>query len=355
MSEELGVAFDLFSGKNQDSDSLFQDQQSEDDGSGKNPDRGGDQKHPSSASAFVALIVVVSTMVAALWMTWVVGHVGDDTHTITGSELLLYRWFHLAIAFTILAIGIAEIAGSRRPGAGRAATLCVAASVIYFVTILFVESIGGLLPTAALPSTLRRLSFDFVAGPGLWLAAVSLAAGALFIGGRERWLYRVLERRFQGFSRWQVAGFVVIVGSTVTLAIVRYLPTAVAETTIETTYLRGPATPYFGQATLIAVWVLVGVVASFVARPTVTAVLISALAAVVLIVLSALVVTSVDLLAKVPLEQHLPDEVSSFAPSIEPGIGGWLVMTAGVTVGIGSALMLSGPGMAGRRRRKTRR
>ena len=95
--------------------------------------------------------------------------------------------------------------------------------------------------------------------------------------------------------------------------------------------------------------------ASFVARPTVTAVLISALAAVVLIVLSALVVTSVDLLAKVPLEQHLPDEVSSFAPSIEPGIGGWLVMTAGVTVGIGSALMLSGPGMAGRRRRKTRR
>src|SRR5690606_32301172 len=106
LSEEDGVALDLFSTNELDSDSSLGLEWSEDDLDGELSDREGDHERSSAAAPLVALIAVVSAMVAALWLSWVVGHVSDDTYAITGSELLLYRWLHLAIAFTILVTGV---------------------------------------------------------------------------------------------------------------------------------------------------------------------------------------------------------------------------------------------------------
>lgn len=287
----------------------------------------------------VAAVVTSVALVGVLWLRWVDAHVGDRVLAVRGLDLVVFRWLQVLAAASIL--GVALVDGRRSPERSSHLAGFLAASwcVVILVTVTVVESTASLIPDGDLPDSIRRFTVDLVAAPGLWITAGVLCLGGLAMAGLLDDSVALVGGRLRALPRSGVVGFWLLVGGVLALVGARYQPTASAAIADSGVRLAGPATPYYGPWTLIAVWALAAIVILTVVRPSASAAFIGVLLAAVTAVVALVAGMLAKALSEVPIRGHLPDRLSGYEPQVSAGRGAWLVLAASVVAGLGCALL----------------
>ena len=287
----------------------------------------------------VAAIVTSAALVGVLWLRWVDAHVGDRVLEIRGLDLVVFRWLQVLAAVVILGVALVDGRRSEERCSHLAGFLAASWCVVILVTVTVVESTASLIPDGDLPESIRRFTVDLVAAPGLWITAGVLGIGGLAIAGLLDDSVALVGGRLRSLPRSGVVGFWLLVGGVSALVAARYQPTASAAIADSGLRLTGPATPYYGPWTLVAVWALAAVVILTVLRPSVTAAFVGVIVAAATAVVAVVAGMLAKVISAVPIRGHMPDRLAGYEPHVTAGRGAWLVLAASLVAGVGCALL----------------
>lgn len=291
---------------------------------------------------------VVSTIIAAalvafsLRLTWLHAGLGDDIRRYPGSRLFVISLAVLLGSSSIAVAALVDGAVRRRDRLLTAATISCVMTAGTGLLLLLVEAAAGLIPRSFLPATVRRLTVDLGAGPGLWLAfggSVCAALAAAAPPWSRLGLATSLSR--DRSSSVRTAAVLALLGSTVVFGWARYEPWVNASAGGDTFALEGWSTPWLGPLSLIALWGLVISVTVLVVVRVDVAALIAAGSAWLASFLGALAILSSGALGQIRIADRLPVEVRHLSPAVGSARGAWFAFASGLVAAGAAALILA--------------
>lgn len=293
---------------------------------------------------------VISTIMAAalvafsLRLTWLHTGLGDNIRRYPGSRLFVIS---LAVLLGSASIAVAALVDGlvrRRDRLPAAATFSCVMAAGTGLLLLLVEAASGLIPRSFLPATVRRLTVDLGAGPGLWLAFGGSVCAAL-AAAAPPWSRLGLATSITGgrSSSIRIAAVLALLGSTVVYGWARYEPWVNGSAGGNTFALEGWSTPWLGPVSLIALWGLVVSVAVLVVVRVDVAALIAAGAAWLASFLGALAILSSGAIGRIRIADRLPVEVRHLSPAVGSARGAWFAFASGLVAASAAALILAGP------------
>jgi hypothetical protein len=137
------------------------------------------------------------------------------------------------------------------------------AAAVTGLLILLVEVAGALVPASILPTTVRRISVDPGAGPGLWAAFALSVAAALAASGYGARVGDAV-RRVRCSERPRLTTGALLGLATILFWWLRYQPWIDASGAGQQLGLDGAATPWVGPLSLVALCLMIGALAAVV-------------------------------------------------------------------------------------------
>jgi hypothetical protein len=291
-----------------------------------------------TARDLIRAVAVVGFWVA-LPLVWVRATVGSRASSSTALDLPAARWLLLSIAAGLLISAVlTAVSGLEGPASHVLGGCALIGLGVSGLLLIGLEVAGVLLPSFVLPTTVRRLTVQAGAGPGLWLAAGSAAvlfASAVVpdIDLRVRSLISFLDRR-------SAAGLFLAATGLFVLGRARYLPWVTASAGGRSGEIEGWAVPFLGPLTLLSVWALGAALLCWFVRPAVTPLLVAAAAGWFSSFLSAIAIISGDTIARIRVDDFLPASVRHLSPAAHVAPGPRLAFVASVTTVAAVAYLL---------------
>lgn len=295
---------------------------------------------PRVASA--SLLPLVALITASLPAIWLSARTGESTSRFTGLEVPVLRYALMAlVTAALLGVLIEGIILDRWP-LNVPAVAATALLLIAALMLALEEVAASLIPTSFLPTSIRRLTVDVYGGLGIWIAAfasLALVVSARVDGGalgltRSAWAaaQRLPVRWLSAFA---CAGVAVAVA-----AWARYQPWAAGTAGSEHVEVPGWSLPIIGPASLVAVLLLAASATVLAVHRNLAAALVLAVSGWALSFMAAIVLIATSTLARVEVDQYLPDPVEQYGPAIHLRWGVWLMFATGcLAAGCGSAIV----------------
>jgi hypothetical protein len=266
---------------------------------------------------------------------WLDVGLGLRGHTYAGTQLPILAVATICAAALML---VAALAGGR---AMHLATLAGAsAAVVTGLMIFLVEVAGALIPASLLPTTVRRVSVEPGAGPGLWAAFALSVAGALAASGYGARLGDAVSRlRRCERPRLTTAALTVLGLATVLFWWLRYQPWIDASGAGQQLGIEGSSTPWVGPLSLVALWLMIGALAGVLLAGGETGALLAGGAAWLATFVAAVAIIAVEALGHVA---HLHVRaLRGVHPSFSVTPAVWAAFAAGMLIAAAAAALLA--------------
>lgn len=288
----------------------------------------------TAAASSASLLPIVVVLVGSLWAVWLSVRTGQETTRFAGVDLpILGVALQLAVAFVVLGLLLEGLAFKRwplsAPAVGGVFVLVVTVSLL-----LLEEMAASLIPTSFLPTSVRRLAIDVYGGVGAWVAA--LASLLLVVGCRTDGGGAGLARSVWNLLRHLPGKLLVMVGAAGTAVGIaawsRYQPWASGAAAGERIDVPGWSLPVIGPTSLVAVLVLGASTVGLLVRRNLLTALLLVLAGWACSFLAAVGLLTASSLARVEVDQLLPDAVAGYGPSVDPRWGAWVMFAMGCLI-----------------------